>query len=216
MLPAKGGRLPRLERKGTNTGSLESERIVEKVHLLSLGCPKNLVDSELMLGALTRAGFEIAMAPEDAQVLVVNTCAFIESAKKESLDAIMEAVAVKRSGAGKRLVVAGCMAQRYGGELREQIRVLDMQDRTERNISLPHGWRIWHLSWAADGNALFVAAQTTLGYFIGRVALDGKTQVLLDRGRAQWLSYPCPSPDGRYLAFSQSTFDVNAWLLENF
>ena len=77
---------------------------MEKVHLLTLGCPKNLADSELMLGALTSAGFEITLDPEDAQVLLVNTCAFIEAAKKESLDAIMEAVEVKKRGAGKRLV----------------------------------------------------------------------------------------------------------------
>ena len=71
---------------------------MEKVHLLSLGCPKNQVDSELMLGALTRAGFAIALNPDEAQVLVVNTCAFIEAAKKESIDAILEAAALKKSG----------------------------------------------------------------------------------------------------------------------
>ena len=64
---------------------------MEKVHLLSLGCPKNLADSELMLGALTRSGFEITTDPDDAQILVVNTCAFIEAAKKESIDAILDA-----------------------------------------------------------------------------------------------------------------------------
>jgi ribosomal protein S12 methylthiotransferase len=110
---------------------------MEKVHLLSLGCPKNLADSELMLGALVGAGFEVTLDPDDAQVLVVNTCAFIESAKKESLDAIMEAVAVKRSGAGKRLVVAGCMAQRYGGELREQIPEVDVFVGTGNFLELP-------------------------------------------------------------------------------
>ena len=67
---------------------------MEKVHLLTLGCPKNLADSELMLGALTQAGFEVTLDPEAAQVLVVNTCAFIEAAKKVSVDAIMEAVEV--------------------------------------------------------------------------------------------------------------------------
>src|SRR5260370_16287673 len=90
---------------------------MEKVHLLTLGCPKNLADTELMLGALTSAGFEITLDPEEAQVLLVNTCAFIEAAKKESIDAILEAAEVKKRGAGKRLVVTGCLSQRYTTEL---------------------------------------------------------------------------------------------------
>jgi ribosomal protein S12 methylthiotransferase len=110
---------------------------MEKVHLLSLGCPKNLADSELMLGALVNAGFEITLDPDAAQVLVVNTCAFIESAKKESLDAIMEAAEVKRHGQGKRLVVAGCMAQRYGTELREQLPEVDVFVGTGNFLELP-------------------------------------------------------------------------------
>ncbi|HLX36761.1 MAG TPA: 30S ribosomal protein S12 methylthiotransferase RimO [Candidatus Binataceae bacterium] len=110
---------------------------MEKVHLLSLGCPKNLADSELMLGALVGAGFELTLDPESAQVLVVNTCAFIESAKKESLDAIMEAAEIKRRGAGKRLVVAGCMAQRYGAELREQLPEVDVFVGTGNFLELP-------------------------------------------------------------------------------
>jgi ribosomal protein S12 methylthiotransferase len=99
---------------------------MEKVHLLTLGCPKNLADSELMLGALTQAGFEVTLDPEAAQVLVVNTCAFIEAAKKESLDAIMEAVEVKTHAAERRLVVAGCLSQRYGVELREMLPEVDV------------------------------------------------------------------------------------------
>src|SRR5437763_16723411 len=94
---------------------------MEKVHLLTLGCPKNLVDSELMLGALANAGFEITTDPADAQVLIVNTCAFIEAAKKESLDAILEAAELKSRVPGRRLVVAGCMAQRYGAQLAEEM-----------------------------------------------------------------------------------------------
>ena len=85
---------------------------MEAVHLISLGCPKNTADSELMLGALVRAGFEVTMDPQQAQVLLVNTCAFIEPAKKESIDAILAAAEVKKNGAGKRLVVAGCLSQR--------------------------------------------------------------------------------------------------------
>jgi hypothetical protein len=100
-------------------------------------------------------------------------------------------------------------------QLREKIRVLDLQDSSERNIQLPHGWLIWNVCWSADGKALFAAVQTT-GNFIARVELEGKTRVLLDGGRVHWLSFPRVSPDGRYLAFSQRTFESNAWLVENF
>jgi ribosomal protein S12 methylthiotransferase len=112
-------------------------RTMEKVHLLSLGCPKNLADSELMLGALVRAGFEITLDPEDAQVLLVNTCAFIESAKRESLDAILEAAETKRRGHGKRLVVAGCLSQRYGEELRASMPEVDVFVGTGNFLDLP-------------------------------------------------------------------------------
>jgi serine/threonine protein kinase/Tol biopolymer transport system component len=107
---------------------------------------------------------------------------------------------------GSRMAVASW------DQLREQVRIVDFRTGMERNLPLPHGWRIRDLSWTADGNALFAAA----GYFIARIELDGTTRVLLNRSRNQWLKYPCPSPDGRYLAFSQATFESNAWLLENF
>ena len=110
---------------------------MEKVHLLSLGCPKNLVDSELMLGALTAAGFEIATAPEEAQVLIVNTCAFIEAAKKESIDAILRAAELKQCGPGRRLVVAGCLSQRYGAELQELLPEVDVFVGTGNFLDLP-------------------------------------------------------------------------------
>jgi ribosomal protein S12 methylthiotransferase len=110
---------------------------MEKVHILSLGCPKNLADSELMLGALAGAGLEVTLDPSEAQVLVVNTCAFIESAKKESIDAILEAGRIKQQGAGRRLVVAGCLAQRYGTELREQLPEVDIFVGTGNFLELP-------------------------------------------------------------------------------
>jgi ribosomal protein S12 methylthiotransferase len=110
---------------------------MERVHLLSLGCPKNLVDSELMLGALTRAGFEVTLDPHQAHVLIVNTCAFIESAKKESLDAILDAANLKRCATGRRLVVAGCMAQRYGAELKESLPEVDVFVGTGNFLDLP-------------------------------------------------------------------------------
>jgi ribosomal protein S12 methylthiotransferase len=110
---------------------------MESVHLISLGCPKNTADSELMLGALVREGFEVTLDPQQAQVLLVNTCAFIEPAKKESIDAILAAAEVKKNGAGKRLVVAGCLAQRYGSELREQFPEVDIFVGTGNFLDLP-------------------------------------------------------------------------------
>jgi ribosomal protein S12 methylthiotransferase len=110
---------------------------MEAIHLISLGCPKNTADSELMLGALVRAGFEVTMDPQQAQVLLVNTCAFIEPAKKESIDAILAAAEVKKNGAGKRLVVAGCLSQRYGSELREQFPEVDIFVGTGNFLDLP-------------------------------------------------------------------------------
>ena len=110
---------------------------MEAVHLISLGCPKNTADSELMLGALVRAGYEVTLDPERAQVLLVNTCAFIEPAKKESIDAILAAAEVKRGGADKRLVVAGCLSQRYGRELREQFPEVDIFVGTGDFLALP-------------------------------------------------------------------------------
>lgn len=110
---------------------------MESVHLISLGCPKNTADSELMLGALVRAGFEVTLDPQQAQVLLVNTCAFIEPAKKESIDAILAAAEVKKHGAGKRLVVAGCLSQRYGSELREQFPEVDIFVGTGNFLDLP-------------------------------------------------------------------------------
>lgn len=110
---------------------------MERVHLLSLGCPKNLVDSELMLATLARAGFELTADPEQAEVLVVNTCAFIEAAKKESIDAILAAAEVKKRAAGRRLVVAGCLAQRYGAQLGELLPEVDVLVGTGNFLDLP-------------------------------------------------------------------------------
>src|SRR2546428_12110745 len=96
-----------------------------KVGLVSLGCPKNLVDSEVMLGLAREAGHELTQDPSDAEVLVVNTCAFIDSAKQESIDAILEMAQYKKDGACKRLIVTGCMAERYRDELQKQIPEID-------------------------------------------------------------------------------------------
>lgn len=97
-----------------------------RVYAVSLGCAKNLVDSEVMLGRIGEAGFAITTSPEDADVLLVNTCGFITSAKEESLEAIRSLCAAKRkSGGTKRVVVVGCLAQRYAEELEREIPDVD-------------------------------------------------------------------------------------------
>ena len=96
-----------------------------KVGFVSLGCPKNLVDGEVMLGYAREAGHEITADSGDADVIVVNTCAFIDNAKQESIDAILEMAQQKRDGKCSRLVVTGCLAERYRDELRKEIPEID-------------------------------------------------------------------------------------------
>jgi len=92
-----------------------------KVHFTTLGCPKNQVDSELMLGMLTRSGHEITDVAETADCLVVNTCAFIDRAREESVQTILELARVKETGRARALIVTGCLTQRYGGEILSEI-----------------------------------------------------------------------------------------------
>jgi ribosomal protein S12 methylthiotransferase len=90
---------------------------MRSVHLISLGCPKNLIDSEHMLGLLDKAGVHYSPRPEGSDAIVINTCAFLQSSVQESLDVIGEALELKRSGSTKRVVVTGCLPQRYSGNL---------------------------------------------------------------------------------------------------
>jgi ribosomal protein S12 methylthiotransferase len=96
-----------------------------KIGFVSLGCPKNLVDSEVMLGLAEAAGHEITAEAGSADVLVVNTCAFIDRAKQESIDTILEMAELKKQTAGRRLVVTGCLAERYRDELQREIPEID-------------------------------------------------------------------------------------------
>lgn len=98
---------------------------MKKIGFISLGCPKNLVDSEVMMGHLKESGFEITADPLDADTVVVNTCGFIESAKQESIDAILEASRLKTEGKATRVVVAGCLVERYRDELRAEMPEID-------------------------------------------------------------------------------------------
>jgi ribosomal protein S12 methylthiotransferase len=95
------------------------------VGFISLGCPKNLVDSEVMMGLLDRAGARLTNHPEEAEILIVNTCSFIDTAKQESIDTILEMARHKTSGSAKKLIVAGCLVERYRDEIRKSIPEVD-------------------------------------------------------------------------------------------
>ena len=98
---------------------------MKKIGFISLGCPKNLVDSEVMMGQLKVNGYQITANAEEADTVVVNTCGFIDSAKKESIDTILEAAQLKVTGKAKRLVVAGCLVERYRDELKAAMPEVD-------------------------------------------------------------------------------------------
>jgi ribosomal protein S12 methylthiotransferase len=121
------------DRKPELRPSLGKEKSIEnpqparpqKVGFVSLGCPKNLVDSEVMMGLLARAGAELTRRAEDADVIVVNTCSFIESAQQESVNTILEMAAHKTGGKAKKLVVAGCLVERFRDQIQKDIPEVD-------------------------------------------------------------------------------------------
>ena len=98
---------------------------MSKVGIVSLGCPKNRVDSEVMLGLLRQRGYEVTSRAEEADVIIINTCGFIEPAKQESISTILEMAELKKSGAARRIVVAGCLAERYRQEILRNLPEVD-------------------------------------------------------------------------------------------
>jgi ribosomal protein S12 methylthiotransferase len=118
---------PELKRKKSqeNTPSKQGETRPQKVGFVSLGCPKNLVDSEVMMGMLARAGAELTRRAEDADIIVVNTCSFIDSAQQESVNTILEMAGHKAAGRAKKLVVAGCLVERFRDQIRKDIPEVD-------------------------------------------------------------------------------------------
>src|SRR5205814_9358460 len=92
-----------------------------KVGFVSLGCAKNLVDSEVMLGSLLRDGMQVTPNAQEADVVIVNTCGFIEASKQESINAILKANELRQTGNCKALIMAGCLTQRYPKELRSEL-----------------------------------------------------------------------------------------------
>mmetsp|Transcript_3953 Transcript_3953/g.11192 ORF Transcript_3953/g.11192 Transcript_3953/m.11192 type:complete len:528 (-) Transcript_3953:374-1957(-) len=108
-----------------------------KLSMVSLGCPKNTVDGEVMLGDLYRQGFDIIEEHEDADAIIVNTCGFVEDAKTESIEAIIAASGFKQEGKAKKVIVTGCLAQRYSQELAEQLPEADLVVGFEQYGGLP-------------------------------------------------------------------------------
>ena len=116
--------------KNFRTGTIEyvsktTPKSSPVVGFVSLGCPKNLVDSEVMMGLLDRAGARLTARPEEAEILVVNTCSFIDTAKQESVDTILEMARHKTSGSAQKLIVAGCLVERYRDEIQKSIPEVD-------------------------------------------------------------------------------------------
>src|SRR5258708_14397229 len=106
------------------------------------GCPKNLVDTEVMMGQLTASGHELTPHPSDADVIVVNTCSFIDPAKQESVDTILEMAEYKKAGRAQRLIVAGCLVERYRDEIAKNLPEVDAvigTNELERSTALSEG-----------------------------------------------------------------------------
>jgi len=128
------------------------------VHFHSLGCPKNLLDTEVMLGTLASAGYALAERLEDADVAVVNTCAFIESAREESVQAILDVAELREPGRLRALVVAGCLPQRYGGALAKELPEVDAFVGTS---AFPEIARVLDDALAGRGRGVYVEAGRT-------------------------------------------------------
>ena len=104
---------------------------MKKVHITTLGCSKNVVDSEVLAGQLLTNKFKLTESPEDSDVIIINTCGFIQSAKEESIQAIMEAIDLKKNDPAKKVFVAGCLSQRYKPEIEKEIPEVDAIFGTE-------------------------------------------------------------------------------------
>ena len=113
-----------------------------KIGFISLGCPKNLVDTEVMMGQLVASGHELTREPAGADVIVVNTCSFIDPAKQESIDTILEMAEYKKSGQAKKLIVAGCLVERYRGDILKDLPEVDAligTNELDRIVGLVNG-----------------------------------------------------------------------------
>ncbi len=148
------------------------------VHFRSLGCPKNQLDTEVMLGRLALEGFTIAERLEDADAVVVNTCAFIESAREESIRAILEMAEERRTGRLRALVVAGCLPQRYAGELARELPEVDAFLGTG---TFPRIAGVLRAALEGRGRGVYVEAGHTHLYD------EGEPRILLGAGHSAYL-----------------------------
>src|SRR5207253_9385240 len=142
-----------------------------RVHLTTLGCPKNQVDSELMLGMLAAAGFPLAERAEDAECVIVNTCAFIDRARQESVNAILELAQLKGRGRCRSLIVTGCLTQRYGGEILTELPEVDAilgTSELDRIVDLV-GQAAGRHDWASSAPPGYLYDATTPRLLTGRV-----------------------------------------------
>lgn len=114
---------PALPAKAARDGSIQFDLLGNKIHFISLGCPRNLVDTEVMLGILLKAGYEVAQELPEADFLVINTCGFLEASRQESLDTVRETLATRKKNA--KLVVTGCMVQTHHDQLKKEFPGID-------------------------------------------------------------------------------------------
>src|SRR5881392_3075636 len=139
------------------------------LYLLSLGCPKNRVDSEVMLGTLLGQGYQLVEEPEEAEVVLINSCAFIGEAKQESIDAILEHAEQKETGRCKALVVAGCLTQRYADVLQQEMPEVDYfvgtsaDSHTPRRNSMPRWTAYVKIAEGCDNKCTFCIIPTLRG-----------------------------------------------------
>jgi ribosomal protein S12 methylthiotransferase len=144
-------------KENTSKRTLLAGSTTLKVGFVSLGCPKNLVDSEVMMGQLAARGHELTPHPDQADVLVVNTCSFIDPAKKESVDTILEMAEYKKVGRAQKLIVAGCLVERFHGDIRKELpevdaiigvneleRITDLVEGAEAPPAAPDGLYLYH------------------------------------------------------------------------
>ena len=108
--------LPSMEKLSTEEGKIHFDHAGNKIHFISLGCPRNLVDSEVMLGILLKAGYEVAPELDEADYLVINTCGFLEASRKESMDTVEETLSSRKKTA--KLIVTGCMVQTHSEDMK--------------------------------------------------------------------------------------------------
>lgn len=139
----------------------------KRIGMVSLGCPKNLVDSEVMMGLLARQGYELVGDPRSADVLIVNTCGFIDSARQESVETILEMAELKKTASLERLIVAGCLVERYRDQLKTEIPEIDAcigvnQLKEIESVVAPNGHPLLPVySEGASAPELFLYDETT-------------------------------------------------------